>query len=139
MLLVAVSSAQTVPAGWKVIKDKKQLCQIAVPSDWIQDKIMTSMVNAPDNKANIVMSPKPADATFKDISDMAKSMFKPAKSFDSSANRIWFEEAATPGHKGSAWYAVINTSPVCEVQVEFQNPAFEADAKKIVESLSKVK
>src|SRR5260370_16258895 len=33
-LLVLPTWAQTVPAGWTVVKDSKHACQIAVPSEW---------------------------------------------------------------------------------------------------------
>jgi hypothetical protein len=28
-------SAQTLPEGWKVVKDSKDMCQIAVPPEWV--------------------------------------------------------------------------------------------------------
>ena len=137
MLIAASASPQTTPAGWKVIKDKKQLCQMAVPADWVADKIMTSQLTAPDGKTNALLGAKPEGATYAQISGMAKDMFKPAKSFDATSTRTWFEEAQGANKNKTSWYAVINTTPVCEVQVEFFDQAFEASAKKIVESLRK--
>jgi hypothetical protein len=32
--LLASALAQTTPAGWKIVKDSKSVCQIAVPPDW---------------------------------------------------------------------------------------------------------
>lgn len=32
--LLASASAQTKPADWKIVKDSKGHCQIAVPADW---------------------------------------------------------------------------------------------------------
>jgi hypothetical protein len=32
--LLASALAQTTPAGWKIVKDSKGVCQIAVPPDW---------------------------------------------------------------------------------------------------------
>ena len=138
LVLAATAAPQAVPAGWKVVKDRKAVCQVAVPADWIADKIMITDLTAPDKKSKATMGAKPAGVTYAEIVKMAKDMFKPGKSFDDSANRTWFVETATTGKK-TAWYAVVNTSPVCEVQVEFQDAAFEADAKKIVESLGKAK
>ena len=33
-LLLAAEVTLSLPAGWKVIKDSKGACQIAVPADW---------------------------------------------------------------------------------------------------------
>ena len=35
LLLFFPASAQTIPAGWKVVKDSKNTCQIAVPPEWV--------------------------------------------------------------------------------------------------------
>src|SRR5260370_3370015 len=32
--LLASALAQTTPAGWKIVKNSKGVCQIAVPPDW---------------------------------------------------------------------------------------------------------
>jgi hypothetical protein len=32
--LLASAPAQTPPADWKIVKDSRVLCQIAVPPDW---------------------------------------------------------------------------------------------------------
>src|SRR5260370_2527873 len=33
-LFIQPTWAQTVPAGWKVVRDSKRACQIAVPPEW---------------------------------------------------------------------------------------------------------
>lgn len=139
MMLVATAAPQSAPAGWKIVKDKKQLCQMAVPADWTPDKFMASQLHSPDGKTNALLGAKPAEATYGQIVQMAKSMFKPTQTFADTAQRTWFEETKDANKKKTSWYAAINSTPVCEVQVEFFDPSFEADAKKIVESLSKAK
>ena len=129
-------SAQT-PAGWQLMKDKKQQCQMAVPPGWVADKIMPSSVDAPDRKANVVFSGKPAGVSYGDIAKMAKDMFKPAKVFEESGKRTFFASEVKNGK--SSWYVVLSTTPVCEAQIEFRDPAFEATAKQMVESLKPAK
>ena len=69
---------------------------------------------------------------------MAKQMFKPAKVFEDSGKRLYF--ASAPDARGkSSWYVLLNTTPKCEAQVEFNHSAFEADAKQMIESLKPVK
>jgi hypothetical protein len=132
VLLPLAVSAQT-PAGWQLMKDKKQTCQMAVPPGWVADKIMPSSVDSPDRKANVVFSGKPAGITYKEIAKMAKDMFKPAQVFEDSGNRTFFASEVKNGK--SSWYVALNTTPVCEAQIEFRDPAFASSAKQMVESL----
>ena len=53
-LLFSLSALAQIPANWQLMKDKKQLCQMAVPPGWIADKVMPSMVASPDKKASLV-------------------------------------------------------------------------------------
>ena len=134
LLLTAFAALAQTPAGWQTMKDKKQLCQISVPAGWTADKIMVSSLSAPDKTASLIFSSKPESASFADITKMAKDMFKPAKSFEDTANKTWFAETAKiPGQ--TAWYLALNTKPVCEVEIKFKDAAFEATAKQIVSSL----
>jgi hypothetical protein len=127
------------PAGWQVAKDRKQACQIAVPPGWTADKIMPANLTAPDKKANVIVGSKPAGVTYADIVKMAKDMFKPLKTFEETAGRTWFASTPDRGSKGTSWYVALGTSPVCEAQIQFQDPAFESDAKQMVMSLKSAK
>lgn len=136
-VLFHVSAFAQTPAGWQVMKDKKGQCQMAVPPGWVADKIMPGSVAATDRSANVVFSGKPAEVTYQQIAGMAKEMFKPVKVFEESASRTWF--ASAPARGKSSWYVVLGTKPVCEAQIEFKAPAFEATAKQMVESLKPAK
>ena len=138
LTFAAIAAAQT-PADWQVMKDKKQLCQISVPAGWTADKIMPSSLTAPDKKTSLIFSNKPASATYDQIAKGAKDMFKPTKTFEETGKRTWFVSTPGPGAKGTTWYAVVSTSPICEVELKFQDPAFEPNAKLIVNSLKLTK
>jgi hypothetical protein len=135
----ALSAVAQTPAGWQVMKDKKQLCQISVPAGWTADKIMPGSLQSADRKTSVIFSSKPEGATYGDIAKMAKDMFNPTKTFEETATRTWFVSTPDRGVKGTTWYAVINSKPVCEVQITFGDPAFEASAKSIVNSLKSTK
>ena len=135
----ALTAAAQTPADWQVMKDKKQLCQISVPPGWTADKIMPSSLKSADKKSSIVFSNKPASATYGDIAKTAKDMFKPTKTIEETPNRTWFVSTNDRGVQGTTWYSVINTKPVCEIQIVFADPAFEPNAKLIVNSLKAVK
>jgi len=136
-MLYAIHADAQSPSGWQVLKDRKQACQIAVPTGWTADKMMPGNVTAPDKKANVIFGGKPPGVTYADIIKMAKEMFKPVKTFDESASRTWFASAAKGA--SSLWYIALNTAPVCEAQIEFRDAAFEADAKQMIASLKSAK
>jgi hypothetical protein len=136
---LALTAAAQNPAGWQVLKDRKQMCQIAVPPDWTADKIMPSNVTSPDKKANVIFGSKPASVDYATIVKMAKDMFKPSKTIEDTANRTWFVASPDRGKAGPKWYVALPTSPVCEAQITFEDAPFEATAKQMVNSLKSAK
>jgi hypothetical protein len=135
----ALTAAAQTPAGWQVMKDKKQLCQISVPAGWIADKIMPGSLTAGDKKASLIFSSKPDGVSYGEIARAAKDMFKPTQTFEETVSRTWFVSTPDRGSKGTTWYSAINSKPVCEVEIKFQDPTFEANAKLIVNSLKSTK
>ena len=136
-LLFSLSALAQIPASWQLMKDKKQLCQMAVPPGWTADKVMPSMVASPDKKASLIFSNKPDSVTYADLAKMAKDMFKPATILEDSPKRTYF--TSVPKNGKSSIYVLCNTSPKCEAQVEFRDPTFEATAKQMLESLKPAK
>jgi hypothetical protein len=140
VVLAAFSaSAQDVPAGFKLVKDRKQACQMVVPSDWTGSAIMPSNLTSPDKKASVVFGSKPPSQAYADLVKMAKSMFKPVTMIEENDKRTWYVSETARGKSGTSWYVALNTSPLCEAQVEFQDAAFEAKAKQMVNSLKATK
>src|SRR5215831_9876891 len=133
------AAAQDVPAGFKLVKDRKQACQMAVPSDWTGSAIMPSNLTSPDKKASVVFGSKPASQVYADLVKMAKSMFKPVKMIEENDKRTWYVSETARGKSGTSMYVALNTSPLCEAQIEFQDAGFEGKAKQMVESLKAVK
>jgi len=127
--------AQETPAGWKVVKDRKQTCQMSVPPDWTANAIMPSNLTAPDKKANVTFGSKPASMSYADLVKAAKGMFKPVKMIEETASRTWYVAESARGKSGTTWYIAVATSPVCEAQIAFEDAAFEATAKQIAKSL----
>jgi hypothetical protein len=139
IVMLAFHATGQTPAGWQVMKDRKQLCQISTPAGWTADKIMPGSITAGDKKASAIFGSKPADATYAEIVKMAKDMFKPTKIFEETGTRTWFASAPETGKKGMNWYVAMSTNPVCEAQIQFSDPAFETSAKQIVNSLKSTK
>jgi hypothetical protein len=137
-LLLFCSSlpAQDVPAGWKVVKDKQGVCQIAVPANWEADKLLSSFVSSPDGNANAVPHGLRAGQTFPAATAGAKQVMVPTKIIEDSAKRLWY---AYSGTAPSSWYVAVPGSTVCTAQIAFKAPAMEETAKKIALSLTQAK
>jgi hypothetical protein len=139
MLAAVAASEQTVPAGWQVVKDNKNLCQIAVPADWTPDKLVKSFVSSPDKKASAVIHPLAPNANYAQSMATAKQLMIPIKMFEDTPLRTWFAIARANGKPGTSWYVATGGSQICTAQIDFDDPAFEATAKKIGDSVGKAK
>jgi hypothetical protein len=134
-LLEGTAAAQTVPAGWKTVTDMRKVCQIAVPADWTADSLIKSFVTSPDKKANAVVHGLRAGSDFAGVVASAKLMLPPAKTFEESASKIWYEETPKPGTTERGWYVAVGGAQACNAEIKFEGAAFEETAKKIAASL----
>jgi hypothetical protein len=114
----------------------RKVCQIAVPADWTPDALLKSMVTSPDKKANVVVHGLRSGSDYAGVVATAKLMFPPAKTFEESATRIWFEETPQAGKTATKWYFAIGGAQACNAEIEFEGTALEDTAKKIVASLA---
>jgi hypothetical protein len=127
--------AQDVPSGWKVVKDKKGTCQMAVPADWVTDKLLVSNATSPDNKSSAVVHGASPDQSFAEATDMVKQVIKPAKILEDSGKRLRYVYEGNGSAAGATnWYAAVPGKPVCTMQVTFRAPVLEETAKKIIMS-----
>jgi hypothetical protein len=132
--------AATVPSGWKVVADRKKVCQYAVPADWTQDKLLTSVATSPDKKSSVVIHSN--DQPFDQVKSMIKSMLPPVKMIEDSSTRYWYayKQDTSADLIGTHWYvAVPGNGLVCAAQVSFDGPEAEKVAKQIVESIGPMK
>ena len=141
LLLAAIGlHAQAVPAGWKTVKDTKGTCQIAVPGDWVSDKLSASFAKSADGKANAVAHGLRAGQSFADAMAIARQAMKPSKMIEDSSNRLWYAyEGGASAGGGTSWYVAVPGSPVCAAQVNFKDAATEEIGRKIALSLTQAK
>lgn len=130
--------AQDVPSGWKVVTDRQKTCQLAVPGDWVADKLVSSFVQSPDHKSSAVAHGVRSEQPFADAVQMAKQMMKPTKSFEDTSKRVWYAYEGNSG-TGTNWYVAVAGKPICAAQITFKDAAAEAMTKKIALSLTQAK
>src|SRR5581483_3187597 len=112
--------AQDVPSGWKVLKDKKGTCQMAVPADWTTSSLIPSSATSPDSKSSAVVHGADPSTSFAEAKATVKTMMKPTKILEDSDKRLWYVYEGTGSGAGvTNWYAAVPGKPVCTMQVNF--------------------
>ena len=139
LLFAQLAPAQTVPAGWKVVKDSKSLCQIAVPPEWTPfGDNAGAAVFKDSNTAIAVVTSQPGQA-FKPLPEsILKSLEVPKdKMFENSAKRVFYQDRTGKGsEETSAMSASVpRKDGTCSCHVVFVPSVTEEVARKIALSL----
>ena len=138
-LLIHPTRAQTVPAGWTVVKDSKHACQIAVPPEWTPWADNTGAAVFRDSTTAIAVVTSQPGQTFNALTEPQKKSFGiPAeKMFENTAKRIFYQDK-TSGHAEdpNAYSASVPANGgTCSCRVVFLPGISHETAKKIVLSL----
>src|ERR1700733_13388535 len=88
----------------QVIKDRQNLCQISVPSDWTADKLLHSMAASPDKKNSSIISALRAGASYQQTAAVAKTTYSVTKTVEESGARTVFVYANRNGKPGGGIY-----------------------------------
>jgi hypothetical protein len=91
LLLFFRASSQTIPAGWKVVKESKDTCQIAVPPDWVllEDRSGAAVFQGSTTAIAVVTSQpgqifKPLPESLQKVLEIRKE-----KMFENSGKRLF--------------------------------------------------
>ena len=92
--LLASALAQTMPAGWKLVKDSKGVCQIAVPPDWEPLPEATGAAVFHDVTTAIAVVTSQAGQAFKPLTETLQKMFgiRKDKLFENTTKRIFYQD-----------------------------------------------
>jgi len=114
--------AQTAPADWKVVKDAKGLCQIAVPPEWVPLEGSAGAVVLRDPSTAIAVVTSQAGQAFKPLPQSLLRLFatRGEKVLENSAKRILYKDrtsrhpddpnaysASVPGKRGTCSCRVV--------------------------------
>ena len=137
--LLLPASAQTVPAGWKVVKDSKGACQIAVPPDWVpftENSGAAVLHNA--TTAIAVVTSQPGQI-FKPLSESQLKLFNIGKEkiFENTAKRLFYQDKTSRNPDDSSAYSAMvpGKGGTCSCHVVFVPSITEEIARKITLSL----
>jgi len=128
----AALAAAEVPTGWKILRDTRRHCQLAVPGDWTVTGVAAT---APDGAASARLGVVET-ISWAESKARAKTVLPPQKMIEDRAQRLWFAFAEGPaGPPG--WYASVpGKGYPCTAEIHAKDAAsFERTARKIVDSL----
>ena len=133
---------QTVPAGWKVIKDAKAACQIAVPPEWVPFGENTGAAQFHDSTTAIAVVTSQPGQDFKPLTPgLVKSIgIAKEKLFENTAARIFYQDRTSHSPDDTSAYSasVPAKGGMCSCHVVVLPSIPEDTAKKIALSLSPV-
>ena len=140
LLLFFRTSSQTIPAGWKVVQDAKETCQIAVPPEWVFLEEGSGAAVFQDSTIAVVTSqPK---QIFKPLSESLQKALdiRKEKMFENSVTRLFYQDKTSKSSSDPNAYSasVPGKAGTCSCHVTFL-PSVSADTvKKIALSLGPV-
>jgi len=140
-LLLAAEVTPSLPVGWKVIKDSKGTCQIAVPTDWTPSENPGSAVFQDATVAIAVVTTQPGQ-TLKPLSESMQKILGIAKDklFENTTKRIYYQDKVVRNATDSnAFIAMVpGKGGTCSSRVVFLSVVPEDTAKKITLSVGPV-
>lgn len=138
-LLLLPAWAQTVPAGWIVVKDSKLACRIAVPPEWTPWADNTGAAVFRDSTTAIAVVTSQPGQTFKPLTEPQKKSFgiPTEKMFENTARRIFYQDKTSGRSEDPNAYSasVPADGGTCSCRVVFLPNISQETARKIVLSL----
>jgi hypothetical protein len=136
------AATPSVPQGWKVVKDSKGNCQIAVPENWfISDENSGSAVFRDPTTGIAVVTSQPGQA-FKPMPESLIRLLDIPKNrlFENTARRTFYQDRVARGPDDTSSYCAMVPAKngTCSARVAFAQGVPEDVVKKIVLSLSPV-
>ncbi len=142
LLCSAPALGQTVPAGWKAVKDSKAACQIAVPPEWVPFGENSGAAVFHDSTTAIAVVTSQPGQDFKPLTPaLVKSIGIPReRMLENSATRVFYQDrAARTPDETSAWSSSVpSKGGTCSCHVVVLPSIPEETAKKIALSLAPV-
>ncbi len=139
LLCAASALAQTVPSGWKLIRDPKAACQIAVPPDWSPFSEAGGAAIFHDPSTAIAVVTSQPGQVFKPLTPaMLKMLGVPKeKVFENSAARLFYQDKTSAGPEDEHAFtaAAPGNGGTCSCRVVFLPSIGVETARKIVLSL----
>jgi hypothetical protein len=139
LLFFGPALAQTVPQGWKVVKDAKGVCRMAVPAEWaLMDETSGAAVFQATTTAIAVVTSQPEQA-FKPLPENLIKLLgiRKDRMFENTVKRLFYQDRVSRNADDPNAYSasVPGKSGTCSCRVTWVPSVTEDVAKKIALSL----
>jgi hypothetical protein len=136
----AGSAAEKAPAGWKVIKDQRGVCEVTIPPDWIASTRNAGVASPKDVLEGMVVVTSDA-AALKPIPDSMQKMMKIERVYENTDKRVVYTSHIARDAKDSSSLSVAVPAAhgSCMAQVTYRSTVPENLAKQIAYSVGPVK
>ena len=139
LLLAPPALAQSLPAGWKTVKDAKIVCQIGIPPEWDAWKDSSGAAVFKDPGTAIAVVTTQPGQIFKPLTDTMVRMLglRKDKLFENTVKRLFYQDRTSSGaEEPNAYSASVPVeNATCSCRVVFLPGIDKEIAKKIVLSL----
>jgi hypothetical protein len=132
-------SAQVVPAGWQIVKDSKNTCQIAVPADWSPYGDTHSAAVLHDTSTALAVVTSQPGQSFTPLTEFFQKVLNISKEklFENTSKRIFYQDktSASAEDSNSYSFSVPGKAGTCSGHLTFLPSIPEDTARKIALSL----
>jgi hypothetical protein len=140
--LLASAPAQATPADWKIVKDSKGLCEIAVPPNWDALSENTGAAVLHDAATAIAVVTSQPGQTFKPLPESLQRLLGIRKGalFENTPRRIFYQDKTSKHSEDPNGYSasVPSKAGTCSCHVAALPSTPEETAKEIALSLQPV-
>lgn len=137
--VLAGISVEITPADWKLIKDSRGLCQIAVPADWDEISESTGAAMFHETSTAVAVVTSQPGQVFKPLSESLRRLLAIGKAalFENTPRRIFYQDKVSKrsGDPNVYHSSVPGKSGTCSCHVVALPSTQEETAKKRVQSL----
>jgi hypothetical protein len=139
ILLAPAVYAQVVPSGWQIIKDSKNVCQLAVPADWTPFRESVGAATLTDSSTAMAVVTSQPDQAFRPLPESVMRVIDVPKDrvFENSAKRIFYQDkvSKTASETNSYSFSVPGKAGTCSGHLTWAPAVTEEVARKIALSL----
>jgi hypothetical protein len=139
LLFAPPVSAQAVPAGWLIVKDSKNACQMAVPPDWSLYEETAGVAIFHDVSTAIAVVTSQPEQAFKPLPEAVQKVMgiPKEKMFENTAKRIFYQDKTSRKAEDPNAYSVSvpGAAGTCSSHLTFLPTVSEEVARKIALSL----
>jgi hypothetical protein len=129
---------QSIPAGWKAVKDSHGKCQIGVPADYSLANAAAGFANAKDHGIEVILTSREGN-TLKPLSEAGMKVAGVDKVTENTAQKRFYamKPHTSQGKVVTSWYEIIPyPGGTCSANITIREGAPQDQFRQIAASLS---